>query len=338
MKGKILYIGNQQADRHSTPSLIDRLSPRLERRGYELITASGKKQLGLRALDMAITLGRHLGEVDRLLIDTYSTRAFHYAWIAGAWARKHQIPYYPILHGGNLESRMRRSPALCQRFFGRSQENILVSDFLAPAMKSRGFSYRVIPNGLDLECFPFLRREKARPRLLWVRAFSEIYQPGAALDLVQHLLPYYPDIHLIMVGPEKDGSLDYCKRRVKESGWEDKVEFTGPLTQQAWAARSQEADLFINTSRIDNMPVSLLEAMALGLPVVSLRTGGIPRMLVDGKEGALADDLPAMAEAIRKLIDQPAWFREMAEHGRRKAIQFGWPAIERQWEEIWEKE
>lgn len=338
MKARILYIGNQVSGRNSTPSLIDRLSPRLARRGYEMVTASAHPRPWGRALDMGRALAIHGSRVDRVLIDTYSTLAFHYAWVAGEWARAKNKPYYPILHGGALESRMLRSPRLCRRFFGNSRKNILVSDFLAPAMEERGFSYEIIPNGLDLEKFPFRERTQAGPRLLWVRAFASLYQPLMALDLVRRLIPLVPDIQLRMIGPDIDGSLGHCRQKAREWGLEEQVAFSGPMTQEQWAAASREADLFINTSRVDNMPVSLLEALALGLPLISLNSGGIPRMIRHGREGWLVSSVDEMARAVVFLMDHPALAQGLSREGRKKAETLGWTAIEEKWMDLWERE
>ncbi len=338
MKGRILYIGNQLSGENSSPSLIDRLSPRLRNRGFELILASGDPRPWARALDMARTMAENMAKVDRVLIDTYSTLAFHYAWICGEWARAQGKPYYPILHGGDLESRMVRSPRICRRFFGRSRKNILVSDFLAPAMDSRGFAYEIIPNGIDLEYFPFQLRRHAGPRLLWVRAFSSIYQPLMAVDLVRRLKPRLPDIMLRMVGPDKDGSLAHCREKVREWGLEHQVEFLGPMSQAEWAELSRDSDIFINTSRVDNMPVSLLESLALGLPMISLKTGGIPRMIRHGKEGWLVASLEDMARSVLFLMENPAIVSSLSQAGRMKAESFGWTAIEEKWIALWERE
>ena len=78
---------------------------------------------------------------------------------------------------------------------------------------------------------------------------------------------------------QKDGSMEACKEYAAEEKLP--VKFTGKLEKNEWIKISADAGIFINTSNIDNTPVSLMEAMALGLPVVSTNVGGIPYLIED---------------------------------------------------------
>jgi len=79
-----------------------------------------------------------------------------------------------------------------------------------------------------------------------------------------------------MVGPDKDSSLGEAKDLAKQLGVAESVTFTGVLPKAQWHQLSEKFDIFINTTNIDNMPVSIIEAMALGLPIVSTNAGGLP--------------------------------------------------------------
>ena len=121
--------------------------------------------------------------------------------------------------------------------------------------------------------------------MLWVRSFSEIYNPLLALQIVELLKNEGLDVELCMVGPEKDGSLQRCKSVAQELNLP--VTFTGMLSKEEWIDLSKDYDIFINTTNFDNMPVSVMEAMALGLPVVSTNVGGLPYLIEDGVDGML---------------------------------------------------
>src|SRR5690606_31616955 len=90
---------------------------------------------------------------------------------------------------------------------------------------------------------------------------------------------------LCMVGPDTDGSLSQVKALAKQL--KVSVKFTGKLTKSEWNQLSKEYNIFINTTNFDNMPVSVIEAMALGLPVVSTNVGGLPYLITDGVDGML---------------------------------------------------
>ena len=144
--------------------------------------------------------------------------------------------------------------------------------------KSEGFQNLIsIPNVIEIENYPFLERKKAKPNLLWVRSFAKIYNPMMAVDVFVSLKRKYPEATLCMVGPEKDGSLSIAKQ--KAAALELDIQFTGKLTKEEWINESKQYDIFVNTTHFDNMPVSVVEAMSLGLAVVSTNVGGIPFLL-----------------------------------------------------------
>ena len=112
-----------------------------------------------------------------------------------------------------------------------------------------------------------------------------------------------------MVGPDKDGSLKKCLDLSKKYKLAQKVEFVGYLRKIEWLEIARDNDIFINTSTIDNMPVSILEMMALGLPIISTNVGGIPFILKSRKNSLLVknNDCISMASSIKYLINKPKY-------------------------------
>jgi glycosyltransferase involved in cell wall biosynthesis len=180
------------------------------------------------------------------------------------------------------------------------------SDYLKHAFAKAGFhNIQVIPNSIELEKYEFKARENVQPKLLWVRSFADIYNPLMAVKVLEALKTSFPEAQLTMVGPDKDGSLELCKNWADEKGLS--VTFTGLLPKTEWTILAATHDIFINTSRFDNMPVGVIEAMALGLPVVSTDVGGIPFMIQNRVNGMLVpdNDVLAMKLAIEELIENP---------------------------------
>ena len=91
--------------------------------------------------------------------------------------------------------------------------------------------------------------------------------------------------------------------------------------------------MLVNTSSIDNMPVSLLEGFAAGLPIVSTDAGGIPFIVSDGENGRLApiDDDAAIAEHVLALVRQPEEVLRLSRAGADEARKYRWPQVARQW-------
>ena len=106
-----------------------------------------------------------------------------------------------------------------------------------------------------------------------------------------------------MVGPDRDNYIKEIKSLAKKLNV--KVNFTGLLSKEEWISLSENYNIFINTANFDNMPVSVLEAMALGLPVVSTNVGGISFLLEDRKNALLVDknDHKAMSSCIIELMN-----------------------------------
>lgn len=335
MTKKLLYIGNKLAGKGTSPTSIDILGPLLEQEGFTLYYASSKKNKILRLLDMVFSLIKHRNNVDYMLIDTYSTANFWYAVVLGKLSKIMRLKYLPLLHGGKLPERLSKSPRICENLFKNAYLNIAPSAFLETHFKQNGFgNIQVIPNSIRLTDYAFKKRFQVRPRLLWVRAFAEIYNPLLALQIFNKLIKEYPDASLCMVGPDKDGSLEKCRKFAKNH--QLTVDFTGKLTKNEWINRAADFDIFINTTHFDNTPVSVIEAMALGLPVISTNVGGIPYLLENGVNALLVDDndTEGFVNGVKDLLKTPEQALKMAENGRKTAAGFDWNSIKLQWEKV----
>lgn len=271
---------------------------------------------------------------DLLLIDTYSTSAFWYAYLNGILAQLCNKEYICILHGGNLPNRLTSNPKLCKQLFGNALVNIAPSHYLLEAFHKAGFTnLKYIPNTIEIVNYTFQLRKKASPKLLYVRSFAQIYNPILALKVVKVLQQDFPTIQLSMVGPFKDDSIDQCKAYAKQ--YNLAVTFMGGMSKEEWMAYAKNFDIFINTTNVDNTPVSVIEAMALGLPVVTTNVGGIPYLLKEDEAMLVPpDNIEAMANAIRELLKSPDKVEKLSFQGRKKVEAFDWQAVKEKWIEI----
>ena len=137
-----------------------------------------------------------------------------------------------------------------------------------------------------------------------------------------------------MVGPEKDGSLESTKKYTEELGLN--VVFTGKLPKEKWLELSNNYDVFINTTHIDNTPISVMEAMAMGLPVISTNVGGIPYLLEDKVDGLLVADCDniEMANSIKYIIENPEIASKIAYCARAKVEFFDWNFVKKLWNNL----
>jgi len=155
-----------------------------------------------------------------------------------------------------------------------------------------------------------------------------------ALEVFQELQKDFPNATLTMVGPSKDESYEQCLAFAKAQNLA--VNFTGLLSKEAWIALAASHDIFINTTNFDNTPVSVIEAMALGLPVVSTNVGGMSFLIDDGKDGLLSPprDVQAFVDSISRLLNDTGLARQLAQNARKKAEGFDWSIVKNLWQEV----
>ena len=155
-----------------------------------------------------------------------------------------------------------------------------------------------------------------------------------ALKVLKLLLKDYPEAQLSMIGPFKDNSIEACRDFAKKHTLP--VKFTGKMTKAEWIAYAKNFDVFINTTNVDNTPVSLIEAMALGLPIVTTNVGGLPFLLEDEKQALLVNpnDEDAMTNAILSLLHDKNLAQKLSQDGRQLAETFDWEVVKHQWEAV----
>lgn len=285
---------------------------------------------------MANTLIRRRRVIDLVIIDTYSTLSFYYAWIIAGLAKRFKIPFIPILRGGNLPNRLKDTPRLCRQVFQSAFRNVAPSGYMQAAFAQHGYETVVIPNFIPIKGYCFKLRAQVRPRLLWVRSFEQTYHPEMAIRVLALLKKQYPEVVLCMVGPDKDGSLEQCRQLAVDLHVAEQVTFTGRLSKTDWHQLAQEYDIFINTTNADNTPVSVIEAMALGLPVVSTNVGGIPYLLEQEKTGLLVapGDVKTMCAAVTRLVESSELSVSLSQNGRQQVAEYDEAIVLAKWREI----
>ncbi|MDT0688581.1 glycosyltransferase family 4 protein [Salegentibacter sp. F188] len=332
---RLIYIGNKLEKHGASPTAIDTLSELLEEEGFSIITASSKRNKIFRLLDMMRTIAGNYGSSDLVLIDTYSTSNFLYAVLSAKLCRNLGLPYIPILHGGNLEQRLRENEMVSRELFGKAFCNVAPSQYFMKVFEKHGFqNLKYIPNSIPLKRYRFISRKKIQPKILWVRSFAEVYNPMLALKVLKILQKDFPDAQLCMVGPDKDGNLKTCRSFAEAHNLQ--VKFTGKLQKEEWHSLASGYDVFLNTSNTDNAPVSVIEAMALGLPVVSTNVGGIPYLVQNQKQGLLIteNNEEEAAKAIQFLISNPEEAGRLILNARQKAEGFDWERVKEIWLEL----
>lgn len=204
----------------------------------------------------------------------------------------------------------------------------------------------VLPNGIDTEIFQ-PNDGSSRMREIWkipndqmvvgfMGRLNKQKNIPLLLEAFGEVLKQEPSIHLMIAG---EGPLrGKLERQVAEKGFSQQVHFLGFLTDTV--PFYEAIDIFAQASDIEGMPNAVLEAMALGKPVVATAVGGVPELIQDGEEGILVEKGSAegLARAVLKLIQKAELRKRMGKKGREKVVnRFSFDARVRKLEEIYER-
>ena len=337
MKTSVLLIGNFLSSPSASFGVCQSLAPRLAALGWPVLTSSARAGRLARVADMISTAWSRRSQYEVAHVDVYSGPAFLWAEAVCWVLRRARKPFLLTLHGGNLPAFARGRTSRVRSLLRSAAVVTTPSGYLRDQMRPYRDDLRLVPNPLDLSAYSFHLRERPQPRIIWLRAFHQIYNPALAPKVLAALSQKFPDARLTMIGPDKrDGSLKLTTRIAGELGVTGRLTLPGVVPKFNVPESLNRADVFLNTSNVDNAPVSILEAMACGLCIVSTNIGGIPHLLEDGKDALLVppNDPDAMAAAVRRILTEPGLGRSLSLHARAKAEESDWSVLLPQWQTL----
>ena len=293
---------------------------------------------GLRAVFRLVPyvarLWRVAGEVQILHVMANSGWSWHLcACPAILVARLRGIPAVVNYRGGEAAAFLARAGGLVRATLRLAGALAVPSGFLQRVFAQHGIHSEVIPNIVDLQRFrpPAVTPSAAAPHIVVARNLEPIYDIATALRAFARVRRSASSARMTVAGSgPQHGELQALAAAL---GVGDAVDFCGRLDRDEVAALYASAAVALNPSRVDNMPNSVLEAMASGVPVVSTDVGGVPFILRDGVTGLLvpAGDDGRMAEAVLRILGD----RELAARIGGAALadvqQYAWPRVRQRW-------
>ncbi len=291
---------------------------------------------GIRALfrlaPYMVALWRAAGRSDVMHVMANSGWSWHLFAAPAIWVgRLRRVPVVVNYRGGEAADFLRRSSGLVRASMRHAAGLVVPSRFLQQVFGEHRMPAQVVPNIVDTERFRPSPRPPTRPQLIVARRLEPIYGNATALRAFAQVVDECPQARLVLAG---DGPEEAALRQLAEElGVTAQVEFTGALDRDAIAARLRESSVSINPSRVDNMPNSVLEALACGVPVVSTRVGGVPFVVNDGETALLVppEDPGAMARAVVRVLSDPALARRLREAGLAAAAHYRWACVGPLW-------
>ncbi|MGA7080204.1 MAG: glycosyltransferase family 4 protein [Terriglobales bacterium] len=275
-------------------------------------------------------LWRGLRDVDCVHIFSASYWSFLLApapawWIAKLRGKKSIINY----RSGEARDHL-------QRFrsgkFVLSRVDVIVapSGYLVDVFREFGLSAVVVPNLVDLSQFRFRERNPLRPHLVCTRGFHEYYSVDVVVKAFAEVKREHPDAQLDLVG---GGPLENEVRQVVAGLKLTGVNFTGVASRQQIGKYYDDADIFINASWLDNMPVSVIEAFGAGTPVVTTSPESMPYLVENERTGLLSPvgDAKALAANVIRLLREPELAAALAKNAYDESRKYTWEVVREQW-------
>jgi glycosyltransferase involved in cell wall biosynthesis len=287
-----------------------------------------------RLLPYLVQLWRASGRAQVLHVLANSGWAWHLfaapaLWIARARRRGVIVNY----RGGLADSFLAAAPAHVRRSLRAASLRVTPSAFLQRVFARHGIDAEVIPNVIDLQRFvPVPRREfGSAPHLIVVRNLEPIYDIPTALRAFARVRVSYPRATLTVAG--SGPALEALQALARELGIADAVAFPGRIDHAQVPSLYAQADCALNPSRVDNMPNSVLEAYASGVPVVSTDAGGVPDILKHDATGLLVPvgDAEAMAQAVLRVLGDAPLAERLTRGGLDEAQRYAWPQVRGLW-------
>ena len=253
------------------------------------------------------------------------------AWlIASVLRRKKALIHY---HSGEARDHLKRFPS-ARYVLERVDELVVPSQYLVDVFREFQLSARAVPNAIDLSQFAFRLRDPLRPRLLCTRGFHPYYSVDVIIRAFSQVQKLFPDAQLDLVGSgPQERDLRELVRKLQLTG----VNFPGVVSRQEIARAYDRADIFINASWLDNMPVSVLEAFASGTPVITTAPEGIRYMVEHERTGLLSPtgDPEALASNVIRVLQESTLAAKLALNAHEECRRYRWSTVREQWLEVY---
>lgn len=232
-------------------------------------------------------------------------------------------------HGGGGEKFFDQHPKLVRHYLTRTDANIVLSGFLAQVFEKHGLPFVTIPNILELDDSRFRLRERLQPNYICTRAHEPLYNLPCILRAFRKVQSIRPEATLTLVGSGSEH--ENLVRMAEELGLQN-VTFTGRVANEDIYTYLDRADIMLSAPTVDNMPVSLLEAMNAGLLVISSKVGGVPYMVKNNSTGLLfeSDDSDALAGKMLWAIDNQTISRTITLQAHKAVSRYRWENIKEQ--------
>jgi len=233
-------------------------------------------------------------------------------------------------HSGEAEDHLRCWPRTAVPIARLADQLIVPSRYLVEVFSKFGLQAHAVANIIDQEKFKFRERHPLLPLFLSNRNLYPLYNVACILRAFARIQQKFPEAKLMIAGdgsqrPSLEGLAQDLKLR--------NVDFRGLVAPDKMSQLYDEAHIFLNGSNTDNMPGSILESFASGMPVVSTNAGGIRCIVAHERTGLLVpkNDHEGMAALAVQLLESPDLASRIAHNAHDECSAYIWSAVRERW-------
>jgi glycosyltransferase involved in cell wall biosynthesis len=281
-------------------------------------------------------LWRGLRDVDVVHIFSASYTSFLLAplpaWLLARLRGRRMLINY---RSGEARDHLQRS-RIARRVLRNADALVVPSGYLVDVFREFGLEAQIVPNVIDLSQFQYRERQPLRPHLVCTRGFHPYYGIDVVVRAFAEVQKAYPEAQLDLVGGGAlEGNIRALVRQLKLTN----VNFIGVVSRAEIGRSYDRADIFVNASNLDNMPVSVLEAFASGTPVITTEPEGMKYVVTHERTGLLSrpGDATALAGNILRVLREPELAARLARNAFSESARYGWNTVREQWLRVYEQ-
>jgi colanic acid/amylovoran biosynthesis glycosyltransferase len=289
---KILIVGSDFQSPYSLKTQGQFLRDVLIKKGLQVSIASRHQNYVKRTLDTLIQLFR-LRKHDTVIVQVFSTRGIYLECLSVLFGRAKGSKVIATLHGGNIPNvyqHNRIKHFLLNLIFDYSHQVTAPSSYIPSLIPALANRHNIIRNIIELDDYHSLPKiEDGTIHIFWMRAYHAIYDPMKAIQVVEYLLAQNHRVKMVMAGSDLGLKAELIQY-VQSKPCNDCITFMDVINNEQKNEIASKSTVYLGTNTIDNAPVSFLEMMAMGLPIVSTNIGGIPYYVTHEETALLSSD------------------------------------------------
>lgn len=251
-------------------------------------------------------------------------------------ARLYRVPVILNYHSGEASDHLARWRRTAIPVMRLARRIVVPSDYLVEVFARFHLPAEAIFNIVDASQFRFRERRPLRPAFLANRNFQIRYAVAVVLRAFALIQREHPAASLVVAG---DGSERANLERLARELNLQNIVFTGAVPAERMPELYDAADIYLNASEVDNMPLSILEAYAAGTPTVTTDAGGIPFILRHEETGLLVKvgDAEAMAQAALRLLADEELASRLAARAREECAKYTAERTSQEWSTLYHR-